>query len=345
MRRQNRLAWLGWAVVMLAWASVTRAEPARDEAFYRGRTLRLLVGFSPGGGFDATARVLVRHLGRYIPGQPAIVVEHMPGAGSLIAANHLYHAARPDGLTVGQFAGGVLLGQVLGHPGVEFDARRFAYVGAIAREFVACALDRRSGITSLDAWAATRTPVKLGAQAPGAASHDAPRILRAALGLPIQVVAGYRGTAEIRLAVEAGEVAGACFNLGSMRAIWGEALETGRVRVVLQVGPGARPDLPGVPSALDGARGEDGRRLLETLQGMGAVSRALSLPPGTPPERIRLLRWALQRTVRDPAFLADAERSRLEVDPVPGEEIERVVDDLFRMDPAIAARLRAVLLE
>jgi tripartite-type tricarboxylate transporter receptor subunit TctC len=330
---------------MLSWGSLVCAQSDGYEALYRGKSFRLVVGFATGGGFDTTARVLARHLGRHIPGHPAIVVENMPGAGSLIAANHIYRVARPDGLTVGQFAGGVLLGQVLGQPGIEFDARRFGYVGAVARERVACAFDRRSGITSFDAWASARVPVKLGAQGPGAASHDAPRILLAALGLPIQLVSGYRGTAEIRLAVEAGEVAGACFNLGSMRAVWGEALETGRVRVVLRVGPPGRFDRPGVPAAIDLARGEEGRRLIETFHAMSGLSRAFSLPPGTPAERIALLRDALGRTVRDPAFLTDAERSRLEVDPVSGQEIERLVEGLFRMDPGFTARLRAVLLE
>lgn len=341
----SRLSWLGCLVVVLGLGSPARAQSLGDEALYRGKFLRIVVGFAAGGGFDATARVLSRHIGRHIPGYPGIVVENMPGAGSLIAANHLYRAARPDGLTVGQFAGSVLLGQVLGHPGVEFDARRFAYLGAVARELVACAFARPSGIRSLDAWASARVPVKLGAQAPGVASHDAPRVLRSALGLPIQLVAGYRGTAEIRLAVEAGEVAGACFNWGSMRATWGEALDSGRVQVVLQFGPGGRPDLPGVPAVIDHVRGEDGRRLIEAFQAMSALIRTFTLPPGTPLGQVRILREALEHTVRDPAFLAEAERLRLDVDPVSGEEIERLVDGLFRLDPAFVARLRAVLLE
>ena len=167
----TRLVWLWCLVVVLGLGSYARAQSAVNEAFYRDKTLRVVVGFAAGGGFDASARVLARHLGRHIPGHPGIVVENMPGAGSLIAANHLYRVARPDGLTVGQFAGSMLLGQVLGYPGIQFDARRFAYLGAIARELVACAFARSSGIENLDQWAAARVPVKLGAQAPGAASH------------------------------------------------------------------------------------------------------------------------------------------------------------------------------
>lgn len=346
MRGGIRRAWLGCLVVVLGLGSHARAQSSGgDEAVYRGKTIQFVVGFSAGGGFDVSARLLARHLGRHIPGHPAIVVENMPGAGSLIAANHLYHVARPDGLTVGQFAGSILLGQVLGHPGVAFDARRFAYLGAVSRERVACAVAQSSGITSLDAWAAAREPVKLGAQAPGAASHDAPRVLQAALGLPIHLVSGYRGTAEIRLAVEAGEVAGACFNWGSMQAIWGDALDSGKVRVVLKLGRGGHADLPGVPVAIDRARTEEGRRLLDAFQSMSAVIRTFTLPPATPPDRVRILREALGATVREPAFLVEAQRSRIEVDPVSGEEVERRVDGFFRLDPAFVARLRAVLLE
>jgi tripartite-type tricarboxylate transporter receptor subunit TctC len=338
------LAPLGWLVLALGLALPTGAQPVGDP-FHAGKSMRFVVGFTAGGGFDTTTRLLARHMGRHIPGHPAIVVENMPGAGSLIAANHLYRVAQPDGLTVGQFAGSVLLGQVLGHPGVEFDARRFAYLGAISRDLVVCGLAGPSGITSLDAWATAPAPVKLGALAPGAASHDAPRILRAALGLPIHLVAGYRGTAEIGLALEAGEVAGACLNWGSMRAIWGEALGSGKVRVVLHLGERSHPDLPGVPAAIDHARTEEGRRLIRAFQGMSALIRTYTLPPGTPPDRIRTLREALRAVVDDPAFLAEAERSRIEVDPVSGEEIERLVDGLFRLDPSFAARLRTILLQ
>ena len=206
MRSPTRLFWTATIVVLSlggAWAHA--------QSSYEGKTLRILVGFAAGGGYDTYARVLSRHLGKHLAGSPTIVVENMPGAGSLIAANQLYKVAKPDGLTLAHIGGGLFLGQVLGQPGIEFDARKFQLIGAVVKEDVACALTKASGITSLDKWMAAKTPVKLGGVAPGAAPDNTARILKTALGLPIQVVSGYKGTAEIRLAAEAGEIAGACW--------------------------------------------------------------------------------------------------------------------------------------
>jgi tripartite-type tricarboxylate transporter receptor subunit TctC len=317
-----------------------------EESFYRGRTIRLIVGYPPGGGFDVYTRILGRHLGRHVPGEPTIVVENMPGAGGLVAANHVYRAARPDGLSVGHFTGGLLLGPVLQQPGAEFDPRGFEYVGAPAREQIACAVRRETGIASVTGWRAARVPVKMGGTGPGTAQESATRIVRAALELPIQVVSGYRGTADVRLAVEQGELGGACLNWASMRSGWAESLRAGQVTVVLAVSPHPIPDLTGVPVALELARTPEGRRLLEIgVHDQGALARPYVLPPGTPPALVRALRQAFRATLDDPAFRAEAERAKLEVDPVSGAELAQIVDRLFALAPEVVRRLRTVLLE
>jgi len=183
------------------------AALAADQAFFKGKTVRINVGYAPGGGFDAYSRLIARHLARHIPGNPTIVVDNMPGAGGLIVANHLYRVAKPDGLTIGHFLGSLLMGQVLGQKGVEFDARKFEYVAAPARAYPVCAFTKASGITTLEQWMAAKTPPKLGGVATGASVPDnAIRALKAALGLPAQLVTGYKGTAAIRLAAEGGEL-------------------------------------------------------------------------------------------------------------------------------------------
>jgi tripartite-type tricarboxylate transporter receptor subunit TctC len=345
--RRARLGRAGLGVVLLGLGlgSGTARAQEGSEDFFRGKTIRIVVN-APGGGFDAYARVLARHLGRHVPGHPAVVVDSMPGAGGLVAANHLYRIARPDGLTIGHFSGDLLLGQVLGRPGIEFDARGFEYIGVPASEYVACAFSRSSGITSIDRWVSSPTPVKLGGTAPGSNGDNATQILKAVLGLPIQLVSGYKGTAAIRLAVESGELAGACFNWVSMRAAWQHALESGDVVVVLQLAPRALPDLPAVPLVGDLARTDDARSLVgATIYRASALARPYVLPPGTPRGRVELLRLAFLATLRDPEFLADARKARLEVSPLGGEEVERLVAGLFALDPTIAARLRAILFD
>lgn len=328
------------ALVVIAALGRGRVEA---QAFYKGKTVRIVVGSTAGGGLDAYARAVGRHLGKHIPGNPTVIVENMPGAGSLIASNHLYRVAKPDGLTVGHFLGSLLLGQALGQPGIEFDARKFEFVGAANKEDVVCALTRASGITTVEKWMAARTPVKIGGIAPGAPPDNAPRMLKATLGLPIQLVSGYKGTAEVRLAAEAGEVAGGCWSWESMRSTWRKALESGDAVAVLQLTGKPLADLPGVPLAIGLARSDEARRLMQVAHASSAYARPFALPPGVPKERVQALRKAFQAALEDREFLAETEKTKLTVDPVSGDELHRMVTELFTQDPAMLAKLRQIL--
>ena len=195
--------------------SITLIFPVHAAApFYEGKTIRIIVGFSAGGGFDTYSRLIARHLGRHIPGGPAVVVENMPGAASLVSANHVYNVAKPDGLTIVNFHGNQVINQVIGNPGIEFDARKFEYIGIPTQDNVACAFYKTSGITTFDSLRNAKTPVKFGGVAPGDTTYNTAKLLIAALKLPIQLVAGYKGTAEVRLAAESGEVAGRLLAMG-----------------------------------------------------------------------------------------------------------------------------------
>ena len=338
--RRPALALLA-ATIVLALAG---SSPLEAQSFFAGKTVRIVVGLAPGGGFDTYARLLARHLGRHIPGNPAIIVENMTGAGGLISANHLYRVARPDGLSLAHVPGTLLLGQVLGQPGIELDARKFEYIGATVKEEVVCSMTRASGITSVEQWLAAKTPVKIGAVAPGAPTDNSPRILKAALGLPIQVVTGYKGTAEIRLAAESGEVAGACWAWESMRATWRRALEAGDAIPIVQVTSKPLADLPKVPLAISLAKTDEARRLIQVgIQDGSAYSRPFMAPPGTPKERVQALRKAFLAALADPALRAEADRAQLTIDPVPGEELERLIAGLFSLDPPFVDKLKSIL--
>ena len=317
---------------------------AQAQLYYEGKTIRIVVGLAAGGGFDTYARVIGRHIGRHIPGNPTVIVDNMPGAGSILMTNHLYKVVKPDGLTVGHFNGAIILGQVLGQKGIEFDARRFEYLGAAVKEDVVCGLTKASGITSVEKWRASKTPVKLGGVAPGATPDNAGRILKAALGLPVQVVSGYKGTSQIRLAAESGEIAGACFSWESMRVTWRKSLETGDAVPVVQIVPKAFPDLPKVPLAIDFAKTDEARRLiLVGVQNSSAFARPFALPPGTPRDRVQILHKAFHAVLKDPAFLAEAQRANLSIDPVTGEEMNKLVAEVFALDAATVGKLKDAL--
>lgn len=332
------------AVAMFALLSSAGAHAASDD-FYKGRSIRIVVGFSAGGGFDTYARAIARHMGKHIPGNPNITVENMTGAGSLIAANHVFKVAKPDGLTIGHFIGGLFLGQVLGQAGIEFDARKFEFIGAPITDHVVCALTKASGITSMDSWMAAKTPVKMGGIAPGTSTPDnATRILQSALGLPIQLVSGYKGTADIRLAAEGGEIAGGCWGWDSVSVTWRKALESGDAVVVLQANRRNHPDLPNVPQAVKFAKTDEARRMIDVgIHSDSDIVRTYTLPPGTPKARVQLLRRAFDATLKDPDFVADAKKTRLNIGPIPAADIERDIQGLFKLDPALIAKLKEVL--
>ena len=252
--------------------------------------------------------------------------------------------ARPDGLTIVNFHGNQLLGQLLGREGIEFDVRKFGWLGVPVRDNTVCALTKASGITSLEKWMAAKTPVKIGGVAPGDTPHDTARILQAALGLPIHLVRGYKGTAEIRLAAESGEVAGGCWQWESIKVTWRKALESGDVAVVLQVTPRALPDLPQVPVARNLAKTEEARLLLQAgVQDPTTLSRLYAVSPATPRDRLQTLRTAFMATMRDPEFLAEAQKAKLDLEPLSGEELERMVNGMFGLDPALVAKLKGIL--
>jgi len=337
----KKLSLLAMALIL----SCATASVASADDYYKGKTIRIVVGFSAGGGFDTYARVIGRHMGKHIPGQPAMVVENMTGAGSLIAANHIYKVAKPDGLSIGHFIGGLFLGQVLGQKGIEFDARKFEFIGAPITDHVVCAMTKASGITSVEKWMASKTPVKMGGIAPGTSTPDnATRIFKAALGLPIQLVTGYKGTADVRLAAENGEISGGCWGWDSVSVTWRKALDAGDVVVVLQANRKTHPDLPKVPQAIKLAKTEEGRKMIDVgIHSDSDIVRTYTLPPGTPKDRVQVLRKAFDDTLRDPEFLADAKKSRLNVDPVTPEAIEKDISGLFKLDPVIVGKLKDIL--
>jgi tripartite-type tricarboxylate transporter receptor subunit TctC len=336
----NLHLWLSVGLILICSTSALAQEP-----FFKGKTVRIVVGFSPGGGFDVYSRAISRHLGRHIPGNPNVIVENMTGAGSLIAANNVYKVAKPDGLTIGNINGGLFMQQLLGAPGIEFDAVKFEHVGVPVKDKSVCVMTKSSGFTSLDKWAASKTPLKLGATGPGSATYNVPLILKEALGLPIQLVSGYKGIADVRLAAETGELAGVCgWTWDSLKATWNKALDSGEAVVVLQTVSQAISELPKIPLAINFAKSEESRHLIQAgIHDVSDVTYSYLLPPGTPKDRVEGLRKAFGATMKDGEFLADTKKSRLGIDPLSGEELEKTIGRLFKLSPSVLSKLKQVL--
>ena len=332
--------------IAIGIATVTNGSAAStDGDFYRGKVIRIIVGFSAGGGFDTYARTLSRYMGKYVPGNPSIIVENMTGAGSLIAANHVYRVAKPDGLTIGAFNGNQILGQLVGAQGINFDARKMEWMGAPGYNHDLCVLSQKAGIANGDQWLSSKTPLKLGGSAPGTPPDDGPKILKEAIGLPMRLITGYKGTADIRVAVESGEVDGLCgFSWASVRSTWRKAIESGQVIVVLQSAPKAHGDLPKVPLSISFAKTPEARQLIEAgVHQPSAITYGYSIPPGTPKDRVQLLRKAFSQAVKDPDFLNDAGKANLEIAPASGDEIEQSIQNMFKTPPAVIAKLKEIL--
>ena len=245
-----RWVWIFTAIIVLI------ADSSRADDFYKGKTIRVIVGGSAGGGFDIYTRAMARHMGKHIPGNPAMLVENMTGAGTLIAAKYLHSSAKPDGLSFGIFNGALILSGALGNKSIDFDMRELEFLGVPVQDSTVCALRKESGVTNMDQWFASKSPIKLGGLSPGNSTSDVARIIAAALNLPIQLVEGYKGTNEIRLAADAGELHGACWAWETLRTAWSKAIPAGEVNVVLQV---TGKTNPGAAQCADVARPGENR--------------------------------------------------------------------------------------
>lgn len=331
--------------VLLGLLLSSGAKHALAQAnFFEGKTIRFIVGFSAGGGYDTYTRLIARHMGKHIPGNPVFVVDNMAGAGSMISANYVYKAAKPDGLTIGHFIGGLFLQQLLGKPGIEFDSLKFEYIGVPAQDHFILGVAKSTGITDPEKWIASKQIVKFGGVATGSGTDDFPNILKATINLPIQMVSGYKGTADVRLAFNSGEVAGLSNSWESTKSTWRQELESGNLVPVLQTDSKPHPELTKVPLAISFAKTEEARRLIETVARVhGASVRPYVAPPGTPKDRIQLLRKAFVDTMKDPALLAEAKKANLDINPDDGAELEQNVRNIFKLDQGLIAKLKEIL--
>jgi len=342
-----------WAAAMAAAAlavSAAHADPVAD--FYTGRQLNLIVGYGPGGGYDIYARLLSRHLGRFIPGHPTIVVQNMPGAGSLRAVNYLYNVAPQDGSTFGMFARNMpLIGVLGGNSNVAFDPRKLTWLGSsssFVNDAYVLIVRKDAPVKSIDeARRHDLPPLVLGGTAEGATGSDVPIILRDTISLHVKQVVGYPDSTAIFLAIERGEVHGRTVDLSSVKSVKPEWLRPDSgYRVLVQFARATRhPELPDVPTARELAKNERSRALIELAELPYTLSRPFAAPPGLPAARAKALQAAFLAAHHDSQYLEEAGKLRIDVSPIDGEEVLRAIDRIINAPPELLDYVRKLLAE
>jgi tripartite-type tricarboxylate transporter receptor subunit TctC len=331
------------AVVISAVLAITLTVQARAQDFFKDKTLTFIVGYSPGGTYDQYTRLLARHIGKHVSGNPTRVVENMPGAGGIIAANHLYNRVKPDGLTIAAWASPLILQQIMGNEATKFDARKVGWLGIPGPYDTTCHFNQQSGIKSVDDWFAAKRPLKIASIGPGTSLSDVPKLLKAALNLPLEMVEGYKGGAEARLAVESGEVDGLCASWQATKVSWRNQIETGKIHVVLQATLKSHPELKKVPLAINYAKTEEARTLLRVADNVHVYQFPFSTAPGTPPDRLQVLQQAFVKTLRDSELTSEAKKADLEIASVDGPTPAKTFNSLYDLPPPLIAKLKELL--
>jgi tripartite-type tricarboxylate transporter receptor subunit TctC len=315
---------LGTALLLAAaMPGAAKADSVSD--FYTGKTMSLLIGFPPGGGYDTYVRVLARHYGKFIPGHPAIVPSNMQGAGSLLAANYLYAKAPNDGLTLAMFAASAAMEPFMGNKSALFDAAKFSWIGSMSQDVAFCGVWQSPGAAKTFEEMMTKETI-FGGGATAAITFQHPMVLKNVLGANIRVIPGYPGTREVNLALHRGEVNGTCgLYVSTIKASFQDEVASGQLKPVIQMGAKRSDEYGKVPSVFDYAKTDMDRAVLDVHFKQLLLGRGLAGPPNIPADRLKALREGLVATMKDKDFLAEAEKVGLDIDPASAEEVEQLL--------------------
>ena len=328
-------------LIVLAAAAPAVAQQEEAAAFFRGKTLRLIVGIAVGSGYDINARLLARHMAAHIPGQPTIIVQNQPGAGSLAMTNALYHTGPFDGTVMGASFNGMPTTPLLQPAGVRFDPVRINWVGSTNRETQVMYVWHDAPAQVLED--ARAREIVMGGQAPGSTQFDYPVLANKLFGFKFKVVTGYESTPKIHLAMESGEVHGTIANWSTLKAINTDWITDKKVRILAQWALQKNTELPDVPSFMDLAKTDSERDALRLMLARLEYGRPFFLPPDVPVTRVAALRRAFDATMKDPAYLAEADKLKIDVEPLSGEAVGALVEQVSRTPADTVARVRAEL--
>ncbi|HVY58136.1 MAG TPA: tripartite tricarboxylate transporter substrate-binding protein [Xanthobacteraceae bacterium] len=328
-----------FAVGLAISAATAKADPVED--FYKGRNVSVLIGYSAGGGYDSYARVLARHMGKHIPGNPTLVPQNMPGAGSLNAANYLYNIAPKDGSVFGTFARGLPMEPLIGHSATRYEATKFTWLGSITNEVSVCATMGSRVKTWDDVLSKEFTVAGEGS---GSDPDIFAKVLKSVFGAKLKLITGYPGASEMSLAMERGEIDGRCgWSWSTIKAQKQDWLRSKKLNIIVQLSLDKSPDLPDVPLIIDLAKNDRQKQILKLIFSRQVMGRPFAAPPGIPEDRARALRRAFEETMKDPEFRAEAEKQGLEVNPVNGEALQSLVRELYDAPKDVVAEVRTAI--
>ena len=337
----------GIASTIMAASPGQSFDEKEAAEFYRGKTVRVVVGFAPGGGYDVAARVLGRHLGKHIPGNPTVIVENRPGAGSLVTANLAYKTLPQDGTFVASFHPQLILQQLLGREGIEFDAARYNWLGNLTAGRHVCVVHRDTGVKHVrQVMGPNGVIVNMGAEAPGTGITDATAIMRAALGLKFRMIYGYAGAAPVASAIQRREVDGMCISWEAVTTVHADFFEPQRIVNVVVMAGSTVPEHPWLENTEPAdkiAPTQEARDLIRAGQAPEALAFPFAVGPGVPSGRVAALRSAFEKTVADPTFVADWDKTKRPLVANTGEKVAGIVRDVLGVKPELVARLKDAL--
>jgi tripartite-type tricarboxylate transporter receptor subunit TctC len=324
----------------ISLANAAQADSVAD--FYQGKTVTVIVGYSAGGGYDVYARTMAPYLKKYIPGNPNVVVQNMEGAGSLKATNYIYTVAPRDGTTIGTFGRGMAMEPLIGNSATLFDATKFTWLISTTNEHNVFVVWHTSPVKTWNDMLTKEFTV--GGEGSGSDPDIYALLLKNLFGLKLKLISGYPGTSEVTLALERHEVDGrASWSWSSLNSTKADWIKDKKVYFPVQLGLVKNPDLPDVPLVMDFATTERQRQILKLVLSRQVMGRPFAGPPGVPEDRKNALRKAMEDTLKDPEFVAEAKKRKMDVSPVSGEDVEKLIAEVYRTPQAIVAEARAAI--
>jgi tripartite-type tricarboxylate transporter receptor subunit TctC len=336
--------WVAGSLVSITlampFATVARADSVAD--FYRGKTVNIIVGYSAGGGYDVYARLMAPYLKKYLPGNPNIVTQNLEGAGSLKAANYIYNVAPKDGTAIGTFGRGLAMEPLIGTSATQFDATKFTWIGSGTNELAVFAIWHDSPVKTWNDM--LQKPFTVGGEGSGSDPDTYANLLKHLFGVKLKLISGYPGTAEVTLALERGEVDGrASWSWSSLKSLRPEWIANKKLNFPIQLNLTKNPELPDVPLAIDFATNDRQRQIMKMVLSRQVMGRPFAAPPGIPEDRKQALRKAFDDTMKDAEFLAEAKTRKMEVNPVSGADVEKLVNELYQTPKDVVAEARAAI--